>query len=100
MSGGATLCYVTDVLEDNVLCGVGGRGRWRPRPNCLISDEFQSFVKPALRFMFALPAAERSSVTCPACVQQVLRMAPEANRCGSGCVILVWLHGFSIGLSQ
>ena len=97
MSGGATLCYVTDVLEDNVLCGVGGRGRWRPRPNCLISDEFQSFVKPALRFMFALPAAERLPVACPADALQVLGIAPQTDCRGSGCVILVWLHGFSNG---
>ena len=75
---------------------VAGRG-FKPRPACLITGKFQVLVKPDLRFVFTLPGAERLPITSTAGAFQVLGTAPEANGRGSGCIVLVWLHGLSNG---
>src|SRR5271165_686659 len=72
----------------------------KSRARELFSDEFEVCVKPDLRFIFALPGAERSPIACPTCALQVLGIAPDTDCRGSGCVILVWLHVLSNGKPQ
>ena len=72
----------------------------KSRARELFSNEFEVGVKPDLRFVFALPGAERLPIACPTCAFQVLGIAPDTDCRGSGCVILVWLHVLSNGKPQ
>src|SRR5208282_3908538 len=93
---GGKIVYSRGLEKWRIRPGVRARPL-KAAPGCLISSEFHVCLKPGLRFVFALPGAERLPVTCPAGAFQVLGIAPETNGRGSGCIRLVWLHGLSNG---
>ena len=71
----------------------------QPRP-WLLRRRFQVIVQPEARLNLALLAAERLTVTGPACALEVLRIAPKTHGSSGGGVVLVWLHEFSNWLAR
>ena len=57
----------------------------------------QVVFQPGTSNQFTFPGAKRLPVTSPACALEILGIAPEAHRSGSGGVVLIGLHALSRG---